>query len=130
MVSCLSKKSRMFRPGLPHPVPTVPPAKTKNKNSNKKKTKRFSDLKSGMSQKTSSVNRTILLLSTGSRGDCQPFIPLALALNSHGYKTVLGAAPNHQQFVESYKIKVSFFFLFSCISNCSSFQLAQTPRNF
>lgn len=58
-----------------------------------------------MSYKTSSVNRTILLLSTGSRGDCQPFIPLALALNSHGYRAVLGAAPNHQHFVESYKIK-------------------------
>lgn len=49
----------------------------------------------------------ITLLSTGSRGDVQPFLGLALALKNSGHYVRLAVPANFQSFVEDYGIEFS-----------------------
>ncbi|WP_110111802.1 glycosyltransferase [Bacillus sp. CGMCC 1.16541] len=44
----------------------------------------------------------ITMLSTGTRGDTQPFIALGLALKKKGYRVRIAASESYQQLVEGY----------------------------
>lgn len=46
----------------------------------------------------------ILILTEGTRGDCQPYISLALALQAKGHNVVLQAPENHESFVTDHGV--------------------------
>lgn len=47
----------------------------------------------------------VALLSTGSRGDVQPLIALALGLIKAGHQVSICASPNHEKMVVKYGIE-------------------------
>ncbi len=49
----------------------------------------------------------ITILTYGSRGDVQPFLPLSLGLMSHGHKVILAAPARFSSFVKEHG--VTFF---------------------
>ncbi|NKQ55054.1 glycosyltransferase family 1 protein [Amycolatopsis sp. K13G38] len=51
----------------------------------------------------------VLLLTTGSRGDIQPFIALACALNTDGHQVTLRAPTSATPLAESYGVRVAPF---------------------
>ena len=46
----------------------------------------------------------ITILTYGSRGDVQPFLPLSIGLMNRGHKVILAAPARFKNLVEEYKI--------------------------
>lgn len=65
------------------------------------------DTESNLSTQANKKGKKILLSTTGSRGDVQPMLALAIELKKQGYELRLAAGPNLREFIESYGFEFS-----------------------
>ena len=53
----------------------------------------------------SAAHKRVVLATIGTRGDVQPYLALAVALQNHGYSVVFGATEEFEQLIASYGIE-------------------------
>ena len=50
------------------------------------------------------MSSTVLVVTNGSRGDCQPYVAIALAFMKRGYKVTIFTNPEHETLVASHDV--------------------------